>query len=101
MLEIILFILSAHGLTQILCYGKIFEKWRPNSGKLGELFSCSMCMGFWVGLFLGGIDPFTRLFSLSANFVDIFLMGLISSATSYILDKVVTDEGIQIHKRWS
>lgn len=101
MLELVLFILSAHGLTQILCYGKIFDQWRPKNGKWGQLFSCTMCMGFWVGLFLGGIDPFTRLFSLSANFVDIFLMGLISSATSYILDKIITDEGIQIHKRWS
>jgi hypothetical protein len=58
-------------------------------------------MGFWVGLFLGGIDPFTQLFSLSANFVDTFLLGCVSSGTSYILDKLVTDEGIQIHKRWS
>lgn len=100
-MELLFFILSSYGLTQILCYGKIFDKWRPTNGKLGELFSCSMCMGFWVGLFLGGIDPFTQLFSLSANFVDTFLLGCVSSGTSYILDKMVTDEGIQIHKRWS
>jgi hypothetical protein len=100
-MDLLFFVLSSYGLTQILCYGKIFDKWRPTSGKLGELFSCSMCTGFWVGLFLGGIEPFTQLFSLSANFVDIFLLGCTSSGTSYILDKVVGDDGIKIHKRWS
>jgi uncharacterized membrane protein len=99
-MSLLLFILSAYGLTQILCYGKIFNSWRPTTGKLGELFSCSMCMGFWVGIFLGMLDPFTKLFSLSTNLVDIFLLGLISSGTSYLLDKMVSDEGIQIQKRW-
>lgn len=100
-MSILIFILACYGLTQILCYGKIFERWRPTHGKLGELFSCSMCMGFWVGVFLAGIVKFSTLFSLSANIVDIFLLGCISSGTSYLLDKIVTDEGIQIHKRWS
>lgn len=98
-MDLLFFILSSYGLTQILCYGKIFEKWRPIHGKWGELFSCSMCMGFWVGLFLGGIDPFTKLFSLSTNLVDSILLGFISSGTSYLLDKIVSDEGIQIQKR--
>jgi len=97
-MELLLFILSAYGLTQILCYGKILDNWRPTTGKLGELFQCSMCTGFWVGVFLGGIDPFTGLFSLSSNFVDIFLLGTISSGTSYILDKLVADDGIQLKK---
>lgn len=97
--DLLFFVLSAYGLTQIICYGKIFDKWRPTTGKLGELFSCSMCMGFWVGVFLGGIDPFTRLFSLSAHIADIFLLGCISSGTSYILDKIVSDEGIKVEKR--
>jgi hypothetical protein len=99
-MNLLLFILASYGLTQILCYGKIFDKWRPKYGKWGELFSCSMCMGFWVGLFLGGIDPFTQLFSLSTNLVDNVLLGFISSGTSYLLDKMVSDEGIQIQKRW-
>jgi len=99
-MNLLLFILSSYGLTQILCYGKIFNSWRPTTGKLGELFSCSMCTGFWVGVFLGGIDPFTQLFSLSTNLVDCALLGFISSGTSYLLDKIVSDEGIQIQKRW-
>lgn len=99
MKDLLFFILCSYGLTQIICYGKIFDNIRPKDGKLGQLFSCSMCTGFWIGAFLGGIDPFTRLFSLSANIVDIFLLGCISSGTSYILDKTVSDEGIRIEKR--
>lgn len=99
-MNLLLFILSSYGLTQILCYGKIFNSWRPTTGKLGELFSCSMCMGFWVGMFLGMLDPFIGLFDLSKNSLDIFILGLISSGTSYLLDKIVSDDGIQIHKRW-
>ena len=99
-MSLLFFILSSYGLTQILCYGKIFDTWRPKYGKLGELFSCSMCMGFWVGSFLGLLDPFVSLFDLTSSFLDIFVLGLISSGTSYLLDKIVSDEGIQIQKRW-
>ena len=99
-MNLLLFILSSYGLTQILCYGKIFNSWRPTTGKLGELFSCSMCMGFWVGISLAVLDPFIGLFTLSTNFLDNFVLGLVSSGTSYLLDKIVSDEGIQIQKRW-
>ena len=98
-MEFLLFILASFGLTQILCYGKIFDSWRPREGKLGELFSCSMCMGFWVGCFLGLIDPYVHIFNLSSNIIDIFILGLISSGTSYLLDKTVGVEGIQIQGR--
>lgn len=99
-MDLLFFILSSYGLTQILCYGKIFDRWRPINGMMGDLFSCSMCMGFWVGIFLSAFDPFTGLFSLSAGIADSFVLGLVSSGTSYLLDKMVGDEGIQIQKRW-
>jgi len=99
-MNLLTFILIAYGLTQVLCYGKILDRVRPKYGILGELFSCSMCTGFWVGVFLGVLDPFTGLFSLSTGILDPFLLGFLSSGTSYILDKIVSDEGIQIQKRW-
>ena len=99
-MHLIVFILVSYGLTQILCYGKIFDSIRPKTGKLGELFSCSMCTGFWVGVLLGVLDPFTGLFSLSTGVLDPILLGFLSSGTSYVLDKIVGDEGIQIQKRW-
>ena len=51
-MELITFILCAYGLTQIVVYGKIFNKIRPTKGRAGELFRCPMCMGFHVGWFL-------------------------------------------------
>jgi len=93
-----IFILSSYGLTQILCYGKIFDSWRPTEGKLATLFSCSMCMGFWVGIFIGLLDPYCEIFNLVSKITDIFILGLISSGTSYLLDKIVSDDGIQIKK---
>jgi hypothetical protein len=98
-MELIYFILVAYGLTQILIYGSILKPIRPTKGKLGELFQCSMCMGFWVGVFLCVISPFTPLFTFEPNFVTPILLGCLSSGTSYILCQVFDDEGIKI--KWT
>ena len=99
MLELTYFILSAFGLTQILVYGSILNPIRPVKGKLGELFKCPMCMGFWVGLFLWSINPYTQLFSFDESPITAFLLGCISSATSYVLSMVFDDDGISISQK--
>lgn len=96
MLELTYFTLSAFGLTQILVYGKIFDKIRPTQGWMGELLSCPMCTGFWVGLFLWSINPYTQLFSFDKSPVTAFLLGCLSSATSYVLAMVFDDDGIKV-----
>jgi hypothetical protein len=98
-MELLTFILVAYGLTQILVYGSILKPIRPTKGKLGELFHCPMCMGFWVGFFLCVISPFTPLFTFEPNFVTPILLGCLSSGTSYILCQVFDDEGIKI--KWT
>lgn len=80
------FILACYGMTMIILYGKIFDKIRPD----WELFKCSLCTGFWVGIF----NSF--LIDISLNF---FVCGCISAGTSYILDKIIDDYGILIKKR--
>ena len=97
--------LAGVGATLIITQSHLFQPlqkfFNPETQPYAaKFFNCPMCMGFWVGLFLGGIDPFTQLFSLSTNLVDNVLLGFISSGTSYLLDKMVSDEGIQIQKRW-
>lgn len=99
MINLITFILVAYGLTQILCYGKIFDSIRPKDGKLGELFACSMCTGFWVGFILWCLAPFTELFVFDNNILTAFLLGCLSSGTSYILDKLIGDSGFQLAKK--
>ena len=96
MLELAYFILSSFGLTQILVYGKIFDKIRPTQGWMGELLSCPMCTGFWVGLFLWSINSYTQLFSFDESPVTAILLGCISSATSYVLAMVFDDDGIKV-----
>ena len=85
-MQLLSFILACYGMTMILMYGRIFNKIRPD----WELLKCSMCTGFWVGLFIWLISeqPF--------NF---FLAGCISSGTTYILDKIISDDGLVIKKK--
>ena len=94
-MELVTFILCAYGLTQILVYGKIFNKIRPTAGRLGELFKCPMCMGFHVGWFLMLLSPFTELFSFEVSVANFFLLGILSSGTSYVINMIFGDEGIK------
>ena len=80
MLDLLLFSLVAFGLTTIITISKIGYSWRElaekTHKKLGELFRCPMCMGFWVGMALSfWISP-TGL---------IFLDGILGSSVSWLL----------------
>ena len=95
-MELLTFILCAYGLTQILVYGKILDDFRPTNGHLAELFKCPMCMGFHVGWFLMLLSPFTELFNFDVSVANFFILGWLSSGTSYIFNMVFSDKGIQI-----
>ena len=98
-MELLAFVLCAYGLTQILVYGKIFNDIRPTEGKLGELFSCPMCIGFHVGWVLMLLSPFTELFSFDVSVANFFLLGWLSSGTSYVFNMIFGDEGIKHEHR--
>ena len=99
-MDILYFVLAAYGLTQILVYGTIFNKVRPTQGRVGEMFRCPMCMGFWVGVFLFGINKYTELFTFDYCIANLFILGWLSSATSYVLNMVVGDGGIKYEHRY-
>lgn len=92
------FILCCYGLTQILVYGKILDRIRPTQGWMGQLLSCSMCTGFWVGFVLWGINRFTTLFIFDNSILTGFLLGCLSSGTSYILCQIIGDEGVKYER---
>jgi hypothetical protein len=94
-MELLTFILCAYGLTQIIVYGTIFNRFRPTKGKVGKLFQCPMCMGFHVGWLLMLLSPFTELFSFDVSVVNALLLGGLSSGTSYVLNMIFGDEGIK------
>jgi len=94
--NLVYFVLCSFGLTQILIYGKILDKIRPTKGFLGELLSCPMCTGFWVGVFLWALNGTTELFSFDSSLSTALLLGALSSGTSYILNVLFGDEGLKI-----
>lgn len=101
-MDLVYFILAAYGLTQILILGSIFNSIRPRKNwlyGLGKLFHCPMCMGFWVGVFLFGINGYTELFTFEYNIANMLILGCLSSGTSYLLSVLVNDFGFKItHK---
>jgi len=93
--ELLYFVLACFGMTQIVVYGKIFENVRPTQGWFGDLFRCSMCVGFWVGLIMYGISFYTELFNFDKGLATGFVLGCLSSSISYVLSTLFDDEGIR------
>ena len=103
-MEFIYFTLIAYGLTQILVYSDmpLIKKLRPSKQFLrgyGKVFHCPMCVGFHVGWLLMLLSPFTELFSFDVSAANFFLLGWLSSGTSYILNMIFGDDGIKIQRK--
>ena len=81
MKELIYYILVGYGLTQILVYGRLFDKIRPKN----NFFNCPMCIGFWVGLFLGIVGSLFGIFGWNFGFLESIALGFLNSGTAYIL----------------
>ena len=96
-MELLYFILCAYGMTFIIVYGSIFNSIRPTKGKLGELFHCPLCIGFWSGVFLWSINDLTELFNYDYNLANAFIMGCVSAGTSYFLSSVIEDSGVSVN----
>lgn len=43
-----------------------------------------------------GINAFTELFTFDYNIANLLILSSLSSGTSYVLDKMISDDGIQI-----
>jgi len=89
-MDLLYFVLSAYGLTQILTYARIFDRVRPSY----YFFHCPMCIGFYVGWFLWAINEYTELFTFDYSITTAFLLACVSSGTSYVLNMIFSDEGI-------
>ena len=102
-MELVYFILCAYGMTSIIVYSHLLKSPREfissKSDWLCELLHCAMCMGFWVGAFLFGINEKTELFTFDYNFINLLLLGSLSAGTSYLLNAVVDDDGIKIGEK--
>ena len=101
-MDLIYFILAAYGMTFIIIHGKIFEDIRPQkdySKKWNTLWHCPLCMGFWVGIVLMLLSPYTELFSYEYSFGNAFVLGCLSAGTSYLMSVLVDDFGLRLSSR--
>jgi len=88
-MELIVYFLIAYGISNIMVFSSIFEGWRlfwkrHNPSVLGELFSCMICLPFWVGIFLS----FT-IFSISD-----FYLYITENIFKYFFDGCLTSGGV-------
>ena len=95
-MDLVYFVLIAFGLTQILVYSKLFEDIRPSKEKFKGFFHCPMCVGFWVGALLFGINGYTELFTFDYNLVNFFILSCLSSGTTYLLTMFLSDNGFRL-----
>ncbi len=88
---IFLYLLAVYGLTNIIVEESIFRKqvdWlKSKINFLDKLLSCSTCFSFYVGVVMALVIPITITGFL---FIDILLLGLISSGAVNIIEHLKT-----------
>jgi len=93
-MNLLLFILCTYGLTLILCYGKIFDRIRPDA----SFFHCPMCIGFHSGWICHLLFHEMEMAIFPVTIVGLFTASLLSCGTSYLLCMLVDDGGLKIGK---
>ena len=100
-MELLWFALACYGLTYLIVYASIFNRFRPSKEWLwgfGKLFHCPLCFGFHAGWFLFAINDCTELFTFDYTVANFFICGWAGAGISYILSTSVGDEGIRLEK---
>ena len=98
-MKTLLFELLAYGITNILVFGSIFEKWRGFWLKIspsffGKLTSCPLCLSFWIGVILstlfnhmGYSSPFFE-YGISYLPLLVFLDGCLTSGVVWLIHTI-------------
>lgn len=92
------YILLIYGHTTIITQSEIFEPIRNWADKvshfLGSLFSCPMCMGFWVGVFWSVMNQSpAHIFFQEVYYIEYFkylMDGIIGTAIAWTIHSVVS-----------
>jgi len=102
-MKLLMFALVVFGATNIVVYGIILEPLRslfkrlPLPFKLNLFLTCPTCVGFWAGIAIAYLSRFSTLEILAArNFLDYLFLGIVGSATSFLLQAMV--EGLEARR---
>ena len=105
MIQLLIFMISAYGMTTILVYGSIFNGLRnsihnlANNEKtffnflfkfISELISCMLCVGTWVGFFLSltMFSPIHDFIGLN-KYYSIFFDGMLSAGSVWAINAII------------
>jgi hypothetical protein len=89
-----MWVFIAYGMTSIIVWGSIFESTREwikkNSKFFGDLVSCVLCTGTWVGFFLSLFlgSPTTHFFKTFALF-NLFFDGMFAAGTVWAINAII------------
>lgn len=88
--ELFVFLLICYGITNIIVNSKLFEGVRiffDNNWKfIGDLLNCTMCTGFWVGIFVAIVfNEMLFLDNLGMKNINVFFIYLFIASSSSVV----------------
>ena len=104
MIQLLIFMIAAYGMTTILVYGSIFNGLRErihrnaeNKGILqgffkfiSELIKCMLCSGTWTGFFLSltMFSPVSHFIGLN-EYYSVFFDGMFSAGSVWAINAII------------
>jgi hypothetical protein len=105
MIQLLIFMIAAYGMTTILVYGSIFNGLRDNIRNWGnnkyapfngvgkfisELISCILCTGTWVGFILSLLmfSPISHFIGLN-EYYSVFFDGMLSAGSVWAINAII------------
>lgn len=89
----IFWILAAYGMSTIIVYSSIFEKFRnwviSISSFFGKLITCMMCTSFWVGIFMSLVLGSLATNHFGYKFINVFFDGCFTSGAVWGLNAII------------
>ena len=91
---LLLWAITAYGMTSILVWGAIFENQRiwikSHSKFFGDLISCTLCTSTWVGFFMSLIlGSLCSHYVTAPWFVNLFFDGMFSAGSVWALNAII------------